>query len=394
MKTNSAAIVILATTLLFGLAACSKYDYDYKALGFSSNAEMEEAFSKGYHNKKKLTEMTRSAATAKGAEPKSAPHQASNTVPPQTTAPNNNNPNEHEETILIRSVQEEKDSSVSLTADRIDHNANNVTFSIVGDESKKIGELVIRSIGKKIRVNYYSIARCENCITKAELIDEAKDISSTPIAVASPTAPTPPAPHKAPVQPPTTSSTAAPTSSSTACTNITDCYQATLLAMSKNDITTVRRIAELIDAFQKPARGNRTVARKLNEEGLIAFRKNDFSQASSIWAKAQREDPSDVEIASNLGFARVKAADYTAANEALMAALVLNPRRTSTWIPIAEMIARRNQNTSDAVSALLVAYEWSTAREKAIEYYTAQSQTETNSQLKSAFEEALKRIPR
>ena len=188
-------------------------------------------------------------------------------------------------------------------------------------------------------------------------------------------------------------SSAAPSTLVT-CLNTDDCYSATLLAMSKNDIDTVRRIAEKIDAFEKPARGNRTVARKLNEEGLSAFRKDDFSQASALLTKAQREDPSDVEIASNLGSARVKAADYSGANEALIAALLLNPRRTSTWIPIAELIARRNQNASDAVSALLIAYEWSTGKEKAIEYYTTQSNSESNPRLKSAFGEALKRIVR
>lgn len=187
--------------------------------------------------------------------------------------------------------------------------------------------------------------------------------------------------------------TAAP-STVVSCLNIGDCYSATLLAMSKNDIEAVRRIAEKIDAFEKPARGNRTVARKLNEEGLSVFRKDDFSQASAVLTKAQREDPSDVEIASNLGFARVKAADYSGAHEALMAALLLNPRRTSTWIPIAELIARQNQSASGVVSALLIAYEWSTGREKAIEYYTTQANTESNPQLKLAFGEALQRIAR
>ncbi len=190
--------------------------------------------------------------------------------------------------------------------------------------------------------------------------------------------------------------TAAPSAPSPAatCPNIGECYNATLLAMSKNDIDTVRRIAEKIDTFDKPARGNRPVARKLNDEGLRAMRQSDFSQAATIFAKAQREDPSDVEIASNLGFARVKAGDLAGASQALGDALLLNPRRTSTWIPIAELLARRYQNVNDAQIALLVAYEWSTAKEKAVDYYTTQANTETHPQLKSAFEEALKRIVR
>ncbi len=186
--------------------------------------------------------------------------------------------------------------------------------------------------------------------------------------------------------------TSATPSSSVPCANIANCYQATLIAMSKNDFDLVRRIAEKIDTFNKPARGNRPAARKLNDDGLRAMRQNDFIQAATIFAKAQREDHSDVEIASNLGFARVKAGDFPGASQALGDALLLNPRRASTWVPIAELIARRDRNANGALIALLVAYEWSTAKEKAINYYTEQAKSETHPQYKAAYEQALKRI--
>jgi len=164
--------------------------------------------------------------------------------------------------------------------------------------------------------------------------------------------------------------------------------------MAKGDVETVRSIAEKIDTLDKPLRGNRSTARKLNEEALHAFKQKDFAQAAAIFAEAHREDPSDVEVASNLGFARIKAGDFFGANQALMTALRLNPRRASTWVPIAELAARRDHNTVDAIPALLVAYEWSTAKDKTIEYYSVQANSETHPQFRAAFEQALKRLPR
>lgn len=48
--------IIFSSVLL--LAGCSKVEYDYKALGFESKTEMEQAFGKGYHTKQKFIEMT------------------------------------------------------------------------------------------------------------------------------------------------------------------------------------------------------------------------------------------------------------------------------------------------------------------------------------------------
>lgn len=45
----------------FILLGCSKVEYDFKSLGFSSVADMQAAFERGYHTKKKLDEMEPSA---------------------------------------------------------------------------------------------------------------------------------------------------------------------------------------------------------------------------------------------------------------------------------------------------------------------------------------------
>lgn len=56
MKKISIYLLSAAASFLL-LTGCSETEYDYKALGFASKTEMDDAFSKGYHTKKKLDEM-------------------------------------------------------------------------------------------------------------------------------------------------------------------------------------------------------------------------------------------------------------------------------------------------------------------------------------------------
>ena len=59
---NRVSICFLSSVVfLLFLAGCSKTEYDPTALGFASKAEMEAAFSKGYHTKQKLDEMIKPA---------------------------------------------------------------------------------------------------------------------------------------------------------------------------------------------------------------------------------------------------------------------------------------------------------------------------------------------
>jgi len=55
MYIPSKLITLCFIVLVF--SGCSKVEYDFKALGFSSKDEMQAAFDKGYHTKQKLDEM-------------------------------------------------------------------------------------------------------------------------------------------------------------------------------------------------------------------------------------------------------------------------------------------------------------------------------------------------
>ena len=72
MRSKLAVIGVVASLLLAG---CSKVTYDPVSLGFKDVTEMEAAFAKGYHTKKKYDEMlgAASAPHATAAQPTSEP---------------------------------------------------------------------------------------------------------------------------------------------------------------------------------------------------------------------------------------------------------------------------------------------------------------------------------
>jgi hypothetical protein len=154
------------------------------------------------------------------------------------------------------------------------------------------------------------------------------------------------------------------------CGNIDDCLLTTLRAAPDEDVETVRRVAVRIDELEKPVQGNRPLSRKINAEALSAFNREDYQSAVELFESAYQENPRDVEITANYGFALVRARRLNDAVKILTQALLLDPRRTSTWTPIAEAYALMGRPV-EALSAMWVGFQWSNDREKSINYYAA-----------------------
>lgn len=160
------------------------------------------------------------------------------------------------------------------------------------------------------------------------------------------------------------------------CASLDQCIQHTLSAARQNDLDGVRRVATQIDRLPKPDLGNKVVARKLNATALEALKQNDVAAAITLLSQARQENPQDVEIVSNLGFALVKSNDVATAQTVLKEAVLLNPRRTSTWTPLAEALALSGQMDS-AKAALWVAFQWASNRDKSLAFYIDRSTQET-----------------
>ena len=200
--------------------------------------------------------------------------------------------------------------------------------------------------------------------------DEAPEETAAQVGAAVP--PVTPAPA-APAAP--AAAAPAPAASAPACDSTRQCLGQALGAAAREDAGSVFAVAARIDELGKPAPGNRAIARKLNTEGLEALKADDPARAAELFRKGLAENPRDVEIAGNLGFALVKAGKAEEAVGVLTAALALDPRRSSTWTPLAEALALAGRK-DESQAALWVAYQWSANREKSLAFYTDRAEKE------------------
>jgi len=177
------------------------------------------------------------------------------------------------------------------------------------------------------------------------------------------------------------------------CGNINDCVALSLRDASNGNFDGVRAVATIIDGFPKPDLGNRPVARKLNSQGLEYFKQENYPEAITLFAEAMKENPKDVEVAGNLGFSYLKNGQPNEAVHYLTKALLLDPRRTATWTPLAESYALLNQEAL-ATAALSISYSWSSDREKSKKFYQDQldKNRDSNPKIANLYESMLKAI--
>lgn len=262
------------------LVACSKVEYDYKALGFTSKDEMQAAFDKGYQTKQKLDEMVKPAPVAAAA-------------------------------------------------------------------------------------------------------------SAAPTPVASEPAPVASAPQVAVTPPPPSqeASGAAVLAAASVCDSVKACADAMLGAAKIEAVASAMEAARRIDAMPKPQRGDRKLARKLNNEGLDSLKQRKLADAAAILTKALEVDPADEEILSNLIFTYNEDGNFTKAEQLAYNGLLLNPRRANIWLPIA--IAKQKQGkTSEALEAMWITWQFSEDKERLSTLLDKRIAEETNDGLKMMYANA------
>lgn len=173
------------------------------------------------------------------------------------------------------------------------------------------------------------------------------------------------------------------------CGDFYDCFNVMLQSVDPRNPESISVAAARITEFQKPARGNRKVARDLNTKGLAEFKKGNFTEAVTLLQQATSEDPGDVEVLSNLGLALLKANRAPEARQVLRSSLAINPRRTSAWVPMADVLFEIGDSDS-AMAALLLAYEFSENKEKTRTFFDGKAGSSERSA--SLYAQALKKI--
>ena len=140
---------------------------------------------------------------------------------------------------------------------------------------------------------------------------------------------------------------------------------------------TVVRESAAIRALPQPARGDRKLARARNAEGLAALNANDPSRAAASLAAGVAADPADEEVATNLGYALVKAGRHAEAQNALQRALYLNPTRSSAWYPLGVSFASQNRE-QQAYAAFLLTYQFAGIQQKSRDHFEKLAQDPTD----------------
>lgn len=286
-------MLLAAFGLSVGLLGCGAPEYDFKALGFADKAEMESAFAKGYHTKKKLTEMMPPpVAKVEASPPAPAPQVDAVTTPP------------------------------------------------------------------------------------------AQEQTSQPPAQA-PVAQEPVKPADAP-QAAATVSKDVPGAAT--CVDVKDCVKAMLASAKVENLTAAMDAARRIDGFAKPERGDRKSARKLNNDGLEAFKQGNMPDAIALLSKARDADKLDEEIVSNLVYVYSEDGNYAKAITIAAEGFILNPRRSSMWMPYAIAHAKTGDKAT-ALQALWLAWQFSANKEKMLETLEKKIAGEQDATMKAFYTE-------
>lgn len=173
------------------------------------------------------------------------------------------------------------------------------------------------------------------------------------------------------------------------CGDFYDCFNVMLQSADPRNPEAISVAATRIAEFPKPARGNRKTARELNTIGLAEFKKGKFTEAVALLQQASSEDPGDVEVLSNLGLALLKSNRAEEARQILRRSLAINPRRTSAWVPMADVLFEIGDSDS-AISSLLLAYEFSENRDKTKSFFDGKAGS--SDRIASLYTQALKKI--
>lgn len=180
----------------------------------------------------------------------------------------------------------------------------------------------------------------------------------------------------------TPTSPSAPSTSSdphelTKCANTLECVKLMMTSAKLENLADAMSAAAQLDTLPKPSRGDRSSARKLNQLGLNALNLGNAPDAVNLFVQAMQTDPTDVEIISNLVFAYQQSGDLIKSEDTAVAALALNPRRTSTWAPLAATLAKEHR-LDQAAEAMWLAYQFSGDKQKTMQFIDSKLASESN----------------
>lgn len=161
-----------------------------------------------------------------------------------------------------------------------------------------------------------------------------------------------------------------------------------------NNANNAIKLAELkgnLEQLPKPNAGDRKSARQLNDRGLAALKADNFSDATNLLQQAVAADPADIEVRNNYVYALLKAKNLDAAEKEVGVALMYSPGRSSAWANLAEIYADKG-NVSASASALMVAFQFSSNKDKTLVFMNEKANSLENQKMSEAAKLALAKL--
>jgi tetratricopeptide (TPR) repeat protein len=140
-------------------------------------------------------------------------------------------------------------------------------------------------------------------------------------------------------------------------------------AATGGDFGRLQQIITQMKSQPRPTRGDRNLARQLNERGLALSQRQRYAEAASSFAQAYHADASDPEIRENLGYSLLKAGDVSAAEPAMLSALEIGPERASAWGSLGLIYAKQGKER-EAVGCVLTAYQLAPNQKRVYDVYS------------------------
>ena len=157
------------------------------------------------------------------------------------------------------------------------------------------------------------------------------------------------------------------------------------------DDSRVKQIAEQLRSQPRPPRGDRRLARDLNERGLALWQRQRYADAAVFFRQAHEKDASDAEIAENLGYSLLKSGQLAEAEPAILDALALAPERASAWGSLGLVYAKQGKHR-EGVAAVLTAYRYTRDPKRTLDVYSRLAATDDDPKVRAMLGDVVSRL--
>lgn len=156
---------------------------------------------------------------------------------------------------------------------------------------------------------------------------------------------------------------------------------------STNPATIAQTVASL-ESLPRPQRMKSASARDFNKQGIDALKRNDTSSAVAAFEAAHDKNPCDIEITDNLGYAYLESNRLDAAAFQFALAILMSPRRVTSWNNIGQVYALRGDQPA-ATASFATALSVSTSPDATKRFYDKLQNENPHPEVRTAAARAL-----